>query len=454
MEGLYVMNNVEYKFQGDLKKGNYKLSKKIKKFSYENIPNEVKAHSKVCLLDLLGAILGGSITKPSDYAKKFVKKVYPGEECTVIGKSTKSNVIGATFANAFSANAIDIDDGYRPVKGHPGALVIPAALAVAEWANKSGKELMESIILGYEIGTRAGIVWHDYYPVYHSSGAWGTIASAAVTAKLLNFDVEEIYNALGTAEWRAPMNPMMRCIDYPSMSKDGIGWGSPTGVESALMAKEGFTGCPSLFGYPKYNKYIESLGEEYNILKLYFKPFACCRWAQPGIIGTLKILGKNNLAPEDINKIKVYTFKESSRLSTDPPSNADEAQYNIAYPIAVTIVDGKVGPKQLVDEKLKNTIILGLMNKIEIISDSRFDKKFPQNCESEVEITDRKGNVYISGHVQAKGDWDNPLSKEEILNKFKWLAEYSKSEQQIERIIDMINNIEKLRSVKDLMKLL
>lgn len=437
-----------------MQKGNFEVCKFIKEFTYEEAPQEVKEQVKKCVLDLLGAILGGSQTEVAKLAREFAATFWSGEEASIIPGNETSNSIGATFANAFAANAIDIDDGFRPVKGHPGALVIPAALAVAQWQGKSGKELLEAIIVGYEVGTRAGIIWHDHYPVYHASGAWGSVATAAVTAKLLELEEEQIYHALGMAEYQAPINPMMRCIDAPAMVKDGIGWGSQVGVTSALMARKGMTGVPSLFGYEEYHDLIETLGEEYNILRLYFKPHACCRWAQPAISGALKLMRKHSLNTEDIQKVEVHTFEESARLWTDPPANSEEAQYNTSYPIAAAIYDGEVGPRQVLADKLDNSEILELMDKIELIADSRFDEDFPEVAKSEVKVTDYEGNTYSSGEVQAKGDWDNPLSDEEIKDKFFWLATQLKSKPQAENIFKVISELDNIDDLEELFSLL
>ncbi|MDW7675036.1 MAG: MmgE/PrpD family protein [Bacillota bacterium] len=429
---------------------NMQVSNFIKKFSYDHLPQQIQRQVKLCVLDLLGAVLGGSQTKVAQIAREFARVFWPENEATIIMGGAKSNCIGATFANAFQANAIDIDDGFRLVKGHPGALVIPAALAVAEAKGRTGKELLEAIIVGYEVGTRAGIIWHDHYPLYHASGAWGSVATAAVTAKLLNLDVSQIYNALGIAEYQAPINPMMRCIDYPAMVKDGIGWGAQAGVTSALMALHGFTGVPSLFGLEKYRDIVKTLGAKYNILQLYFKPYACCRWAQPAIAGALKIMQESSLQVEQIKSIDVYTFKESARLWCKPPRTTEEAQYNISYPIAAAVHDGEVGPKQVLDDKLSNKKILELLTKIRIIADERFDKSFPQIAQSEVCIADTTGRLFWSGVQQAKGDFDNPLTEAEIHEKFYWLAGQVKPSDHLK---DLVNIVYDLENIKDLTRL-
>ncbi len=435
-----------------MKEGNYYVSEFINKFTFEDSPQEVKQKVKICVMDLIGSLIAGSQTNAFKLASKLSQNIWSGRDSTILLENKRCNCIGATFANSVAANAIDIDDGFRLVKGHPGSLIIPAALAVGESLKKSGKEVLEAIIVGYEVGTRAGMIWHDYYPMYHASGSWGALASAATTAKLLNLSIEKTISALGIAEYQAPINPIMRCIDHPSMVKDGIAWGSQTGVSSALMAQEGYTGILSIFSFKKYFNQISDLGKKYNILNLYFKPYACCRWAQPAVEGVLKLVNNNSIETNKIKQIKIYTFKESARLSTKIPCTTEEAQYNIVFPIAAAVCDGQVGPKQVLEERLNDKNILGIIEKIKIFSDNRFDKKFPLAAESEVEIIDINGNVYKSGIIKAKGDVENPLSEDELKNKFFWLAEHYK--QNSDKIFDTINNLEKLENIEELINLI
>jgi len=139
--------------------------------------------------------------------------------------------------------------------------------------------------------------------------------------------------------------------------------------------------------------------------------------------GALKILAENRLAPEDIKQIKVFTFAESAALNTNYPQNTEEAQYNIAFPIAVALLDGAVGPDQVLAPRLFDKDVRRIMDKIRIIAQERFQKDFPAKAESEVEITATNGKVFASGVMSAK--WD-PLTvfptDQELENKFLWLT--------------------------------
>src|SRR5262249_44741186 len=154
----------------------------------------------------------------------------------------RASEAGAAFANGCLANALDIDDGSRPIKGHPGAVVFPAALAAAESRRASGREFLVALAVGYEVAIRAGIALHTSYRYYHGSGAWGALGAAAAAGRLLGLTTDQLTNALGIAEYHGPLAPIMRCVEHPAMVKDGIGWGAMAGVSAALLAREGFTG--------------------------------------------------------------------------------------------------------------------------------------------------------------------------------------------------------------------
>ena len=160
-----------------------------------------------------------------------------------------------------------------------------------------------------------------------------------------------------------------------------------------------------------------------EIMNLYFKPYSACRWAQPGVDGTLKLVKQHRLKPEDILEIKVFTFKESAALSRSYPQNTEQAQYNIGFPIAAAILDGEVGPKQILPPRLFDPDIKAMMDKIQIIAQDRFQTHFPERAESEVKIFTRSGQVHSSGVMSARWDPHSTFpTDQELEAKFLWLT--------------------------------
>ena len=169
----------------------------IEDTQWEDLREPVKHQSKRCLLDTLGALLAGTNTPVSKLMSEFAQEQFKGNEGTILGKGARTSLVGAVLANGTAANAIDIDDGYRLVKGHPGSCVLPVAIAAGEKVECSGKAFLSALVVGYEIGIRAGLIRHAVSPTYHSSGSWGAIAGAAVASKLFDFDAKTIRHVLG-----------------------------------------------------------------------------------------------------------------------------------------------------------------------------------------------------------------------------------------------------------------
>lgn len=434
--------------------GNHIVTDFIKNTKYQGLPSEVRHQSKRCLLDILGATLAGATTPVGHLMARYAVDQHNGGEATIFVTNRKAGVVGAVLANAFAANALDVDDGYRLIKGHPGANVFPPALAIAEKERKSGRELLESLVIGYEIAIRAGLILHGIYSSYHASGSWGALGAAAAASNLLCLGSSQILHALGGAEYHAPIAPMMRSIDCPSMVKDGIGWGSMTGVSAALLAQQGFTGMNSLFGDFHDENLLAGLGQRYEIVNLYFKPYPCCRWAQPAIDGVLEIMRKYRVDPSRIERVKVHTFRAATMMRVVKPRDTEEAQYSFAYPVAATIIDGEFGLKQVVGDRLKDKAITELAERVEITFSDKLEHAFPERCLCEVEIiTDGKQSLR-SGIMAAKGDSDIPLSDKELEKKFRQLAGSVFESRKVEDIIEMVRHLDELDYVERLINLL
>ena len=165
---------------------------------WQDLPAEIQHQSKRCLLDTLGALIAGSQTPVAAIMRKTVREQFGGDQATLMVSGERVSAAGAALANGFYGNALDIDDGYRNVKGHPGACALPPLLAAAELAAEcSGREFLSALVIAYELGIRAGVIRHATYPVYHSSGSWGAIAGAAAAGRLLGLDAGQLRHAMG-----------------------------------------------------------------------------------------------------------------------------------------------------------------------------------------------------------------------------------------------------------------
>ena len=429
----------------------------IHEVQWTDIPEAVRRQTWRCLLDTLGTAIGGRQTDLSGIIHNFAASAYGGQGARLWLDGQEVSPPGAALANGMTIDSLDMHDGYAPVKGHAGAALVPALFATLSLHRGvvSGQDLLTALTVGYEIALRAGLALHATACDYHTSGAWNALGCAAITARHLSSTGAQTRHALGIAEYHGPRSQMMRCIDYPTMLKDGSGWGAMAGVSAGLMAHAGFTGAPALtVEGSEVAHFWADLGQKWLILDQYFKPHAVCRWAQPAMTGALALYQTHKLSPESIRRIRVFAFHEATRLACRQPQTTEEAQYSLPFPVAATLVHGQLGPAQLSGEALTDPVVLALAGRVELIEEEAYNARFPALRLSRVEIETTDGQYFDSGEVQA--NWDNtlPPTDEELREKFRWLAQSSLTESRLTELEELIWHCTELSDVSALMKLL
>src|SRR5262249_28600130 len=242
--------------------------------------------------------------------------------------------------------------------------MIDGAHAGEAAAKVDGREFIVCLALGYEIATRAGIALHSTARDYHCSGAWNSLGCAAIAARLFGFDAERIRHALGVAEYFGPRGQILRACDYPTMVKDGSGWGAHAGVSAALLASEGFTGAPALtIERADAAPFFGDLGTRWRITEQYLKAYPVCRWAQPAIEAAPYLKRRHGFEPDAIAGIAIESFREAVALGSQcpMPNTTDEAQYSIGFPVAAALVFGKVGADEVDTIGLRDTRVARLV---------------------------------------------------------------------------------------------
>jgi 2-methylcitrate dehydratase PrpD len=393
---------------------------------WPNLPEAVRLQARRCLLDTLGAAIGGSRTKLSKIIRDFAAFAFGGKGAWLWLDGREVSPPGAALANGMTIDSLDIHDGHPQAKGHAGAAVVPATLAAMPLKNSiqiSGSELLTTMVVGYEVALRAAIALHATACDYHTSGAWNALGCAAAAARRLGLNREKTRHALGTAEYHGPRSQMMRCIDHPTMLKDGSGWGAMAGVSAAYLAKQSFTGAPALtIEDGQARPYWDDLGQKWLICGQYFKPHAVCRWAQPAIEAALMLQQTYRFTPADIIRVEVHTFAEAVRLDICLPESTEEAQYSLPFPLAAALAHGQLGVHELSKAALTDKEILQLSDRVELKEDHQFSARFPERRFARVVIESGKGERYDSGAIEARWEAAAPPSDRELLDKFRWLA--------------------------------
>ena len=399
----------------------------IHEANWSDLPENVRRQARRCFLDTLGAGIAGSRTRLSQIVHDFAASVFGGHGAHLWLDGREVSPPGAALANGMTIDSFDIHDGHPLAKGHAGAAIVPAVLAsipMKNSVNVSGAEMLTAMVVGYEIALRAGIALHATACDYHTSGAWNALGSAAAVARRLELTSSKTRHALGIAEYHGPRSQMMRCIDHPTMLKDGSGWGAMAGVSAAYLARESFTGAPALTVEAEEVKdYWNDLGEKWLITSQYFKPHAVCRWAQPAIEAALVLQQTHRLIPDNIKRIEVHTFHEAVRLNCRHPQSTEEAQYSLPFPLAAALVHGHLGAHELSESAFMDPIVFRLSECIELIEDNRFRSRFPAQRFARVIVETQDDKRYDSGEVEARWDSVDPPSDRELREKFRRLVQ-------------------------------
>jgi 2-methylcitrate dehydratase PrpD len=378
------------------------------------------------VLDLLGVAIAGARMPMTQISARFAYEQFGSGKATVIGSRRPLSVTGAAWVNCSAASALDLDDGHRMAMGHPGAAVIPAALAIAETTGASGRELLAAIVAGYEVAVRASVARVPWYrDRMYSSGIWGVFGATVAAGKLLGFDEAKLQSAIGNAASHGSFPPGGLQANY-SMVKEVIGWAGMTGCAAALLAQQGFVGPEDVMDYSgrwDTSKLVDGLGdpERYAILGTYFKPYAVCRWAHSSVDAVLDLAARHGVRPAEIEKIQVETFYEVTRLVNYAPRNAIAAQFSIPFALAIALLYHRIEPEDVSEENLQEPAILDLAQRVEVVVDPEINSQFPAKTIARVTMHTARGQ--FQGTVEyPRGNPENPLSDDDLRAKFRSLT--------------------------------
>ena len=419
----------------------------IRTMSFDALPADVVGQGKRCLLDLIGVAAGGSrmpaAAIANAYAATQMTSCDAGARLLLDGR--RASRAGAAFAGASTIDALDAHDGHVLTKGHAGVAVLPALLAAIDGgAACSAAEFLTCLVLGYEVGTRAGIALHESVADYHCSGAWNALACAAIAGRLLRLDDVKLREALGIAEYIGPRGQILRVCAQPSMLKDGSSWGAHAGVTAALLARDGFTGAPAVtFEHNDARPLWKDFGARWRIREQYFKAYPVCRWAQPAIEAALALRRDHGFFADDIAHISIETFREAVALGSGRPvpQTTDDAQYSLPYPVAAALVFGRLGADEIDLRALADSRVRRLLGVMTLTEDHELSRRFPAERWARVEIALKNGRIFRSEPTEARGDPENPLSDKELREKFFALTAPVLGQVRAERIEQLVNTL-------------
>ena len=389
---------------------------------FSDLSENTQEMATLCILDLIGVGIAGATTKLSKIIRNHALENFNSEnnKTRLLFDGRYCSPAGCALAGGMTIDSMDAHDGFNNAKGHVGCGVFPATLAFADATKTTDSHsFLTDIVIGYELGSRLATSLHGTTSDYHTSGAWISIAVAAIGARRLGLSQEETKHALGIAEYHGPRSQMMRCIDHPTMLKDGSGFGAMAGVSAAYLAKSGFSGAPAItMDSDDTISFWKDLGQKWLIKEQYFKPYPVCRWAQAPIEAVLNLKLKYNISSKDVKNIEIHTFHEAIRLAISEPKTTEEAQYSTSYPCAVALVNGDVGIKEVSENSFRNPETLRISKSLKMIENDYCNSQFPSQRFASAKIELNNGTIFETGFVNPRWTAEKPPKASELKNKF------------------------------------
>lgn len=433
----------------------------IRDLRYEEVPEKTRRRVSDSLLDIIGIAAAALDTDAAVRLRSYAAKHHPptGLSCRMLFDSRRVHPLGAGWVGGFTVDSLDAHEGHFSSKGHAGATVVPALFALVDAYHEGGrklegKEFLTTLTIGYEFALRAGAALVASAPDYHASGAFSGLGVVAMGVRLLALESSCASHAFGIAEYLGPRCPMMRLIDHPSMLRDAHGAGAHAGLNALLLAQEGITGAPAAtLGERGVARHWVDLGSRWEIDQQYYKPWPVCRWAQPALQAMSDLMTQHSIDATAVQRIEVETFHESMRLQGHTPTNAEEAQYGLAFPLAALVVRGRLGPEEVTGNAIFDQDILRLSRNITLIDAPDLSARFPQEILSRLRIYLNDGSVIASPVTKAKGDPDAPMTAAELRAKYETLAGTRLAPSQIQAIAEATANLADAPSCGELLNL-
>lgn len=446
------------------------------KAKYEDFPERVINWTKLLILDSLGCALGGSVTKPGKVLTKVVRDLGGEPESTIIGDGSKVACHEAALVNSYLADVLDFEDTYTAI-GHPGANIIPPALAVGERERVSGKGFITSVVVGHEVSIRIGLALTPSRGVLSDVvgfACWQMFGAIAAAGNILGLDPDEMVEAFGIGGAGAPVPAGNKWgwEDRPlCWLKQNFGEASRVGVFAALLRQQGFRGRRTILEDTKhpmlntqgfwriigsdrcdFDQMVKGLGKEYEIMNESLKPYSSCRLTHTTIEAVKAIMDSRNVTPEGIKKIIVKGPEFLKAFFGDyRPSSCIDGEFSIPYTVAMAALGGKPGPNWYTNEKLTNPKVLALADKVEIMIDPKIDKLWRNNLiPSLVQITTQDGKTFSKLIEYPLWSPQRPATRDEVENKFRNLASFVLENEQIENIVQKVRKLEEVSDVSEL----
>lgn len=411
--------------------------------TFARLPKQVVPDTERAVLDWLGSAMSGALEPPARMAREVVAKLGRSEDATVFSGG-RSSAASAALSNGVASHLLELDDVHKGSTLHPGAPIIPAALAVSEREHSDGKSFLLAVALGYEAALRIGeAVNPDHYRFWHPTGTAATFGAAVAAGSLLKLNPAHMLDALGSAGTQA--SGLWEFNADGTMSKHlHPGKAAFNGILAADLARAGFTGASRILegerGFFRATtqaydptRVTDCLGEKWKISENCFKLYSCCGHTHTAVDTALAVRAKfgwkGREALEQIREIEISTYQSGYQIVKEMnPPTAYRAMFSMAYVVAAALLEGRVDLLQFSLERfdghgVSEPSLSALLPRLRIIVSDELSALYPKIWPSRFRVTLKDGTVFSTGTDYPRGSPENPVSTEVLREKFESLIE-------------------------------
>ena len=429
-----------------------------------DLPPPVVTKTKQHILDTLAAIISGSRLRAGRLAAGFVQRAGGARQATVVGTPLVVPAPNAALANGMAGHADETDDSHLGGRFHPGCAIVPAALAIAEQHELSGRDFIRAVALGYDIGARVTMaLYPEPKPARHSTHSLGpAFGAAASAAALLKFDPQHVRYVLSYAVQQASGVPYWnRDGEHVEKAFDFGGMGARNGVSAASMVEAGFSAVEDPFSgrdnlftalgqNPEPSRLTAELGTRFEIMEASIKKWCVGSPNQAVLDAAGALIETHSIGANDVKSV-VITMPSDRIHIVDNGAMPDVYVQHLA---ALAIVDGVVSFASCHDhDRMRDAVIQDVRSRISLIASDELAAAIPAR-QAIMEIETRDGRR-LRHHAKAvRGTPDNPMTAQEIEAKARELVEPVIGPGRAERLVGAVAQLEYLRSVCELRPLL
>jgi 2-methylcitrate dehydratase PrpD len=434
---------------------------------FDALPVNVVACAKRLLLDQLACQIGVSQKPWLRPAVSYVDSVGGKPESTVVSSPNKSSAENAAFVNGSFGHGFEIDDAYPPGLLHPGAVIVAAALAVAERDGCSGRDLLRAIVLGYDVMGRVGqsLSPSQLSRGFHPTSAAGPIGAAVAAGSLMGLNSEQMTNALAISA--SSCGGLTECYKSGGeIKRYHAGTAAAAGVRAAGLARLGLTGPSTILEGPLGIRAMtdtftpgaltEGLGEWFLVERVWIKKYCCNGMLHAPLDALEAIVARRPVVPEQVQGIVVGSNRHAPHEvgSIRVPKDMFGLQFSMGYTIAMRLVFGDVGLQRYSEQTLVHSEIADLAGRVTVEVDPVVDGYFPSKIGGRVSILFVDGTSDEETIEDCRGTPNNPMSPEEMRVKVQEVAGLVMNVRSVDRLIELVDQLDSMRDVHLLCELL